>query len=59
MINIMSSQFQAYIIENTLNYKVSNVQFGFRLKRLNIRGITNKSTKTGVCYCIDIEKNEG
>jgi hypothetical protein len=52
------NQFQAYIIENTLNYKVSNVQFGLKLKRLNIRGITNKTTKSGVCYCIDIEKTK-
>lgn len=41
------TQFNTWKNENKINYDLNNIQFGVRLKRLNIKGITGKHTKFG------------
>ena len=47
-------KFTKYIEQNRISYVVSNVQFGVRLKRLNINGVDKQHTKKGVVYLFDI-----
>lgn len=57
--NILSVElFQSFIeykISNEINFNINNVQFGVRLKRLNINGLTTKNSNKGNVWVLDIK----
>jgi len=47
--------FVEYKISNDINFNINNIQFGVRLKRLNMDGLTTKSTNKGNVWVLDIK----